>query len=519
MMNAKTWLALMIAVAAAYFAMEPSLEAGFTNWDDQYYVWENMSITSLDAAGKEKLWNERVLGHYHPFTMFSYAYDYEAAQLDPKRYHRTNLILHLLNTAFVFLLIWLVAKRADVALITALVFGIHPMHVEAVAWISGRKDVLFSLFYLLAFISYVYYASRKRHIGVYLAVVAFFVASLLSKAMAVSLPLMLLAYDLYRNGSISKRDIIEKVPLFILAGIFGWVAVQAQSDVGAVQGEEVYGFIDRLIIGGRNLMWYMQQAVWPDKLSCFYPYPGMPLPGPFFIGIPVVLGLGSLLFFFRSNREWLFSSLLFVLPIGLLLQVIPVGDALTADRYTYLPYIGFGFLIGMSSARVKSNLRPAIWILLGAVGIYWIAESRARCEVWTDSGTLWSNVIENYPTVSKAYNNRAQIYIQNQQFDKALADFSKAIELDPTNADAYNNRGNVNRQMKNLKEAVFDFSQSIAYKPDFAKPYHNRSWTWFELKDYQKAVEDAYQAERLGMQMEKDYIKWLEEQLGEQNRP
>src|SRR6266571_3392951 len=270
----RTVLFLAVTLVLTVLSFSPSLDNGFTNWDDPGYVLENYSIRDLSQKNVANVFTSYLQGNYHPLTVLSYAVEYKFFQLDPKIYHITNLLLHVLNTTFVFWLIRLLTGRLETAAITAVLFGIHPLHVESVAWISERKDVLFSLFYLGSLISYVLSLTKVQDRVRYLIMsLVLFILSLLSKGVAVTLPLVLLLIDYYFKRTFTKKIFIEKIPFFLLSIGFGVIAILAQKSEGAIQTMTTYPFYDRLLIASYGIVTYLFKIFVPQQLSAFYPYP------------------------------------------------------------------------------------------------------------------------------------------------------------------------------------------------------------------------------------------------------
>ena len=218
--NLRITLCLCLILLIVFGAFLPSLKNGFVNWDDDCYVLNSSSISSsISASNLKSIFTSFSVGHYQPLTILSYAFDYQLFKLNPYYYHLTNLILHLLNSLLVFYLIYLLSGNIGVSFITAILFGIHPLHVESVAWISERKDVLYSFFFLLSCIIYLYYLTKERNSKYYLLSLFLFLCSLLSKSMAVTLPLLLLLMDYYLKRKPNKELLLDKIPYFFLTAI------------------------------------------------------------------------------------------------------------------------------------------------------------------------------------------------------------------------------------------------------------------------------------------------------------
>lgn len=236
------WLAAIVLITFGFWF--PTLRNCLVDWDDNIYILNNPYIFSLTPENIGQIFSEYFMANYHPLTMLSYAIEYAIAGDSPFIYHLTNLILHLINTVLIYFFVRNLFRivysnsgsrqSQTIALVTAFLFGLHPMHVESVSWVSERKDVLYGFFFLLALIKYVRYISTNRTID-YLLCVVFFVLSLLSKGMAVSLALSLVAIDfVLKRKLFSPKVLLEKVPFFILALVFGIVAILAQKSGDAI---------------------------------------------------------------------------------------------------------------------------------------------------------------------------------------------------------------------------------------------------------------------------------------------
>ena len=536
-----TWWLVALLTLTTVITFAPAINNGFTKWDDPLYVTENHHIRDLSYATLESNFRSFLAGNYHPLTMVSLALDYRFWGLNPKGYHLTNVVLHVVNTLAVFGLIFLLTGSRELAVITALFFGIHPLHVESVAWVSARKDVLYASFYLGACISYVLWLKRGRLKAFYYAgALGLFLLSLLSKGMAVTLPVVLLLIDFHARRRVSlQKQLLEKAPFFLLSVVFGALAVAAQKEGGAIGNVVSIPAHERVLVACYGFLVYLFKALAPVKLSAFYPYPdGMARGLPLIFWIAPLLVAVIALGVYRSRlrgRGVMFGALFYLVNVVLVLQLIPVGRAITADRYTYVSYIGVGFVVALGcryfmhgpQERHEGPRRAATAVLAVLCGILMLA-ARARCEVWKDNVSLWSDVIAKYPTAALAYKNRAITYRERGDYERAtadveqalsldpndagalsnrgnlsyskgnyegaLVDLGRAISLDPSIADAWNSRGAVRARLGRYEEALTDFDRAIELKPDFPDAYLNRANTYLALKRYERALAgcDAY---------------------------
>ncbi len=232
-----------------WLCLKASLDNLFTDWDDKGYILNNDLVKDISFHGLKNIFSTSVMGNYHPITILLYAIEYSFVQFDPWLYHFDSLILHIIVTLLVYWFSFLLCHNKIAAAIIALLFGIHPMHVESVAWVAGRKDVLCALFYFAACIAYLYFtrAAGQRKKAWYIGIIALFTCALLSKPTAVTLPLILLLIDYYEKRTSVRSAIYNKIPFFILAVIFGAISVNIQHGGGAMDiHKESYNLLQRM---------------------------------------------------------------------------------------------------------------------------------------------------------------------------------------------------------------------------------------------------------------------------------
>ncbi len=490
-------------------AFWPALGGGFTNWDDPGYVTENYLIRDLSPHGLERIFTSFVEGNYHPLTMLSLALDYRLWGLQPRGYHLTSVLLHVLVTLMVFWFVRLLTRSQLVAAFVAVFFGIHPLHVESVAWVSGRKDLVYALFYLAGCGSYLSWArSGKPRPLLYGGALAFFVLSLLAKGMAVTFPLALVLIDDSLARRITWRTVLEKLPFVALAVAFGIVAVVAQEAKGAIPSLPRYPFWGRLLVACYGLVAYPIKAVAPLGLSAFYPYPAGTgtAPPALFVAAPLaVLGLAiGVWALARRSAALRFGALFYLLNVALVLQLFPVGSAVIADRYTYLSYLGVGLVLAevarLLAARRGprgSALRIAGTATAALAVVLLVGATRARCEVWRSSASLWSDVIRRYPYVGLAYKNRALVAKEEGRLDAAAADLQRAIALNPADAEALCNRGNLRFARAEYDRALADLDASLRLDDRSAVSHNSRGAVYFSLGRLDRALLDFDEALRL----------------------
>ncbi len=503
----KIILSVILISLISFIAFIPALRNDFTHWDDDVLVTENMTIRELSWHNIGHYFTSYYISTYIPLTLLSFAIEYRIAELNPQVYHTTNAVLHMFNCLLVFCLIYLLSKNIGISLLVALFFGLHPLRVESVAWVTERKDVLFSLFFLATLIFYLLHHTTRKVRNYCLALVMF-VLSALSKGMAITLPFVLLLLDYYTKRRFTRKLIFEKIPFFAVALVFGFLAVFAQFPSIARRTESLVSFPNTIFIAGHNLLFYLLKLALPVRLSALYPYPdlsGNALPIIFYVSPAIFLGLVLFVIFMRKHSRVLtFGSIFFLLNIVTVIGIIPLaGAAIAADRYTYIPSIGIFFTVaaGFYYLYKKSNIRAGfkkhflLLIMIAVLGIFSILTWQ-RCKVWKNDMSLWQDALSKYPS-SVAYNGRGLAFYEIKQYDAAVSDFIQALRLDPDFATAYYNRGNAYDARKDYGKAIADYSKAIGYKPKYAKAYNNRGLTYGRISEYKKAIHDFTQAVRI----------------------
>ena len=502
LMSIKKWgLWLLGILAFILLVYLPLHQNGFLiSWDDNRYVLDNPNIKALNLNSITQSFSIFYDGHYHPLTLLSLAIDYQLYDLNPRGYHVTNLILHLINTFLIFWLVFLLFEKKDrtIPLVTALLFGISTMHVESVAWASERKNLLFASFFLLSLISYLQYLKSDRT-WIYLVALGLFVCSLLSKVMAIPLSITLFLIDYFLNRNLLSRKVwLEKIPFLLVAIIFGVIAIIAQkSSWGDDLSQEQYSFFERVLFSGFAFITYILKLLIPYKLSGFYPYP-KDVDGFIVIRnvvfVLISIGLIIVAFYFRKrNKIVTFGLLFFSINIFLLLKTfnVPAGDYIMADRYAYISSVGIFILIaaGYKYLISSSMLFKRIGIsLLVLYGLFLALQTFNRVSVWKDDITFYSDVISKYPEAELAYTNRGAIRKENHQYTKALADFDKAIQLGKNDFKAFANRGAVYSDLGQYDKAVNDYKKATslnAGNPDLLASY---GFTQLRTGDFNGAI-------------------------------
>ena len=481
-----------------------SLANGFTNWDDLGYVVENSHLGPLD--GRFLLWGFTTFqqGNWHPLTWLSLGIDHALFGIDPLGYHLANVLLHGMTALTVVLLVGTLFDRAlgacdsrglVAAAVAGLVFVVHPLHVESVAWVSERKDVLCGFFYVLAVLCYLRFAehhSRAR----YLASLGAFALALLAKPMAVSLPLVLLILDAYPLARLTRpgwtRVVVEKFPFVALGIASSVVTIVAQSRAGAVLPMRYVGLGSRLWGAQRALGFYLAKTVLPIDLVPVYPleHGVSPWRWDFLLSLTLVLGASATAVVMRRRAPLVgalcASYLVMLLPV---LGLVQVGEQAAADRYMYLPLLAPAIGLAAVAVRVWQGGRHArtalmVTVLVAVAGLSIL--TIRQIGVWRDTPTLWAWVVEKQPDVALAHYNLGEYLRKMGDLDGAARCWRRAVEIEPAFSWPLNMLGNLAEQRGALDEARSYFERATrANMYDAASQYNFATF----LEDQGQAAE------------------------------
>lgn len=529
---------LPVILILTFIIYIPALNAGFVNWDDPDYVGEN-NFLIRNLSKLPDFFTTPVQGNYHPLTMLSLALNYAISGDEAWSYHLFNLIFHLINCVLVYRLVLLLTKNNPlVAFITSLLFAIHPLHVESVAWVSERKDVLYALFFIAGHISFTKYIDTGKKKQYWLTLL-FVILSLMSKPAAVIFPVSLFCIDVLRQRKFSFRLITEKIPFFIPAIIMGLLTITAQQEVGAT-GEEEFTFTKNILFGFYGIMMYFIKMIFPFGQSAFYPFPPIneELPVLYYIAPAFTILLAVIIYFtWKKYRFVAFGIGFYMINLILVLQFFSVGSAIIAERYTYIPYLGIFFIAGVLLDRFSKGRISKAYAIITPVAIIFSILTYLQTEIWKDGASLWDNAIKNQPS-SRAYSLRGRIFREEsknlrrenrineagQASRQAIEYYTQAIKINAADHESYNNRANIYMDLNKLDSALPDYKQSLVIKPNFhttfdnlgvwyatkgindsaiyyfdkvlqLKPdykitYSNRALTYMALKKYEEAIKD-----------------------------
>lgn len=542
-MNKRHVLTTIVAVTAIIIlAHGPSLQNQFVNWDDDAHFLNNPFVRSFDI---KEIFTTTVNGIYIPLTSLSFALEYYFFKATPFIYHLDNLLLHLAVTVMVFLFCLRGGSSLPAAGAAALIFGLHPTHVESVAWITERKDVLYALFYMAALLSYMRHiqllqdkTGRKKR-WTFIATVIFGFLSVLAKPMALSLPLVLFLLDWFFRRKLTIRSCVEKIYCGLAVFPVAWITYALQMRAQIIQ------FPDSLLIWIWCFVFYLKKMFYPDYFVLIYHLPApaaLTNPSYAFPVLFFVILLASL-WYWRKNRLFIFASLFYALSIFFLLRVDHNADInVVGDRFMYLPMLGWCMFLGDYGVKLWGRYRDfaiarAALLFVGiAVLSFLFFQTARQSRVWYNGVSLWEHQLRYQDQAATAliYNKLAQAYMQEPGFENnpgkiqmaedylhkaiaikpdyaqayfhlgqlatckkdfalAQAHFKKTIELDAGHFDAYFQLGLLHDREGQYTQATKAFNKAVVISPDYEGMY-------LQILDfYDKAIAagpQAYQQER-----------------------
>jgi len=424
-------LALAAVVLAAFY---PALGNGFTGYDDGEYVVDNVHVRT-GVSGENVAWAFRAAhsNNWHPLTWISHALDATMFGLNPTGHHLTSLLLHIGNTVLLFLWLSGATGRKGCSAFVALGFGLHPVHVESVAWVAERKDVLSTFFWLLALLAYTAY-TKKPGLVRNLLVAALLAAGLMSKQMLVTLPLLLLLLDWWPLG---RREnfrwlMLEKMPLLALSALACAVALWAQRAGGAVAGLDQLPLKLRLPNAALAYLRYLAKTAWPVELSVLYPFPlGGIAAWKVVTALAALAGISAMVFVLRTSRPWLAAGWAwYVITLLPVIGIVQVGMQAMADRYLYVPMIGLLIAMAWECAERWGDRRAlpvlaAVWLL--ALGVL----AWRQVHVWKDGVTLFEHAVAVTSDNFIAHNNLGVELDRRGRSEEALVQYRETLRLRP----------------------------------------------------------------------------------------
>ena len=520
-------LLFILALAmATLWVFWPLGNYGFINLDDDVYVYGNPRVkTGLTLKGIIWAFTTLEAGFWHPLTWLSHMLDCEIYGLNAGGHHWTNVLLHIASTLLLFLVLERMTRASWRSSLVAALFALHPLHVESVAWVAERKDVLCTFFGMLTLWTYVRYTERPG-LNRYLIVLSSFVLGLLSKAMLITLPGVMLLLDYWplrrfpfgpssgpgnsidhpsMNGKGERwfphHFVLEKVPFFVLAAIFSFLTFLAEQSVGAIKSFEWVPLEARV---GNALVFYLSyigKMIWPHPLAVFYPHPGrLPMgqvvgAGLFLVGVSVLV--------VRLARKYPYLVVGWLWYLGTLVPVIglvQVGGHGLADRYTYVPLIGLFMMMAWGVPEVLAGGRYRKAVLALSAGLLlsiFMVVTRLQIQQWHDSITLFTHTLRVTPGNSLIHTNLGLVLAEQGKIQEAIAHYTEALRIDPKDVHAHNNLGNALAGQGRTQEAIAHYTEALRINPNYGFAHNNLANVLFRQGRSQEAAAHYTEALRI----------------------
>jgi Tfp pilus assembly protein PilF len=483
-------LFLVVLIAGAFWQVTGH---GFVNFDDDKYVTENPHVQAgLTRNGLAWAFTTTRASNWHPVTWISLMADSQLYGPNAYGFHTTNLLLHIASALMLFLFLNRVTGSLWRSAFVAAIFGIHPLHVESVAWVAERKDVLSTLFWMLTMWAYLHYTQSPKPTR-YLLVVLAFVLGLMAKPMLVTLPFVLLLLDRWPlerldQGNGREHDhtrpwrklVWEKVPLLALAAVSSIVTYVVQQRSGAVGSLEVYPLGVRIANALVAYVNYVAKMLWPAHLAVFYPHPGTSLPIWQVAGSGLVLVWITLLAIRARRRPYLAVGWLwYVLTLVPVIGLVQVGGQAMADRYTYIPLIGLFIIIAWgvpellalwtTEARRRTLLAASAGIVIAALAVC----TYLQVGYWRDSVTLFDHAVKVTRRNAVAHNNLGVALVERGELGKAVAHYREALRIKPRYVEAHCNLAIAAIKQGRLDEAIAHCWEALRIRPGDADAHNN----------------------------------------------
>jgi len=493
----------------------PALGSRALFFDDAMYLTQNKLVRNPSWSGAGRFLREvtepsTVRGYYQPLSMISLMLDRAlGGRVDDLRpFRRTSLGFHVMNSVLVIVFLYLLFGNAWVAAMAGLLFGVHPLTVESVAWLSERKTMLAAFFALLCLVLYVRY-TRRPGWGGYGACAGMYVLALMSKPISTPLPAVLLLLDYWPIRRLNRRTVLEKVPLFVIGGLFAIITVVSQARAASVQMPSQYAAVRIPLTLCRNIIFYLYKVIWPADLSVYYPFPkSLTLSDPMvFAGVVGTCVLVPvLLISVRWTRALLVGWLIFFVAIFPSMGVVGFSQFIAGARYVYLPSIGLLIALAWFLARLwgaSSGRWPITGRQLGTLaGVLILAGSeaaatRAYLWHWQDKESLFRFMLTLDPNQPALHNGLGGALADQGEFDQAVWHFETALRLNPRGGVPRKNLAAVLVRQGRMVEALKQYERILQRRPDFSDMHCKVGAVLLNLGQVDRAVDHLAEALRL----------------------
>jgi protein O-mannosyl-transferase len=515
MLKNKTWMIALFLTAATLLAFWQVNHCDFINYDDGVYVTENRYIQNgLSIEGIRWALTATHAANWHPLTWISHMLDVQLFGLNPQGHHLTNLFFHIANTLLLFLVLNRMTQAPWQSAFVAALFAIHPLHVESVAWVAERKDVLSTFFWMLTMGAYLYYVERPVALR-YLSVVVFLALGLMTKPMLVTLPFVLLLLDFWPLKRFEQRTVApeteqpagqnyhrasirpllwEKIPFFALAFLSSIVAYITQQQGGAVISSESLPLSLRAANAFVSYIFYIDKMILPADLALLYPHPGVwPIWLAAGAALPVIAATFAVI---MKAKKFPYLAVGWLWYVGTLVPVIglvQVGSHARADRYTYVPLIGLFIVVAWGIPELMKGWRYRKEALVASSALTLIslfAATWTQVGYWRNNLSLFDHTLEVTKQNHIIHASRGATYERLGNYTRAIEDYDRAIEINPKFSLAYYNRAIAYGKLGEHTRAIDDFNRAIRINPKYTLAYYNRGIAYSKLGDHTLAIEN-----------------------------
>ncbi len=508
------------AVGLLTFAVHrPVLSAQAISFDDNLYLFENPLIQrpgwdSIRRFFREVFESSTIEGYYEPLTLLSLMVDVElGGRADHlQQFHRTSLALHVLNTMLIIVLLYQLFGHPRAAALAGILFGLHPLTVEPVAWVWERKTLLAAFFVLWSLIGYVFYTHRKTRASYAMSLAAFFL-SLLAKPTGTPLPILLILLDYWPLRRLNRHALYEKIPFFFLSGLSAVVTIIStqRNAVLTLPGQQLWVGMPFQV--SYLLMFYLAKIIYPANLSSVYSPPGSHLVVIACLILTLLLA-AALVASVRWMRAPLTGALFFVAALFPMLGLLRYSWVIASDKYVYLPAIGLLLIVtnGLSILLTSHGTFPAhnatfrggvIALIVLGLAVGEAVATRRYLRAWTDTETLYRHMIRVSPTSPASHNNLSAVLLMRSQVEEAIREARESIRLDPRHTGAYVSLGNGLMRQERIAEAAEAFRFAVNIDPHYARAHHNLGLALYRLGQYDDSVSELSRA----IELQPDYAE------------
>ena len=501
------YLTLLVATFAVYWQVNAF---DFINFDDNLYVFENGHIPAgITPDGIRWAFTTKLSGLWNPLVWLSFMFDYQLFGLNAGGYHLNNLLLHILSTLLLFWLFNRMTGNLWKSAFVAAFFALHPLHVESVAWIAERKDVLSAFFWMSTLCLYVYY-TEKPSAGRYLSALLSFILALMSKPMVVTLPLVMILLDYWplkrfesHRGNFILWQVKEKIPFFLLSAGLIILTLYAPDNYHITENPDLtyLPLLSRLANAPVAFVTYLGKTFYPFHLAVFYPFTqNIPLWQVLCASL-LITAATAIIIAMAKSRPYLFAGWFWfamtIAPVIGIIQISLSTPYAMADRYHYLPSIGLAIMMawGIPSLISGEHLRkkilfPAGILVMAALSfITW-----NQCRYWKNTATIFNHTLQITRDNYMVHLNFGPFFNKEGNFKEAIRHYNEAIRINPDFVITYYNRGNAYAKLGEYRLAINDYNKAIQLKPDIAEIYNNLGCAYFDIGQHQQAIENFSRA-------------------------